>query len=229
LFFQSIRIDEVWLVAIMGLELGSDCELSKRRLEMIHQHHHLRHLIAHYIPYIILAIAAIALVVLLANMIIPQILTAPVSKVVPPAIPQQESASINFTGELDSQSLGVAGGGFILNRASLLPPKQQSMSAADRYGYNLTGEVVPGGLKTSSGFRGDAIPYQAKPWLLPEVRQGFRADAIPYQAKPWLQPAIRQGFRADAIPYQAKPWLEPLTTEEMYGYNYFKQHLNNDR
>jgi hypothetical protein len=206
---------------------------------MIHQHpvrrHHYPY--THYIPYVILAIAAVALVFLLVNMLIPEISRIQLSPASSPVIsPEQrvqqywqfeasrwqaiadgsakktipltasekyaynlsseqipgrvEGVSSYYTGELDFRSLGVAGGGFLLNRDSLLPTSQQSMSAAERYGYNLTGESIPGRLKTSSGFRGDAIPYQAKPWLQPEVKQGFRGDAIPYQAKPWLQPGL---------------------------------------
>jgi hypothetical protein len=94
-----------------------------------------------------------------------------------------EGVSSYYTGELDFRR-GVAGGGFLLNRDSLLPTSQQSMSAAERYGYNLTGESIPGRLKTSSGFRGDAIPYQAKPWLQPEVQAGLprRRHPLPGQA-----------------------------------------------
>jgi hypothetical protein len=42
---------------------------------------------------------------------------------------------------------------------------RQSMSSLDRYGHNLTGETIPGRLKARTGFYGDKVPYQAKPWV----------------------------------------------------------------
>jgi hypothetical protein len=220
---------------------------------MIHQHHHPRHhdAFTHYIPYVILAIAVIALVFLLVNMIIPEIPSIQTSPASSPVISPEQRIQQYWQFEA-SRWRAIAD-----SNAKVTRP----LTALEKYGYNLSGEAIPGSLKTSSGFRGDAIPYQAKPWLQPAVRQGFRGDAFPYQAKPWLEPAIRPGFRGDAIPYQAKPWLQPATPhklispldvdqhtrnliaqyvpsllstqpyfeEENYGYNYFKQHRNNDR
>jgi hypothetical protein len=42
---------------------------------------------------------------------------------------------------------------------------RQSMSSLERYGHNLTGEFIPGQLKARTGFYGDKVPYQAKPWV----------------------------------------------------------------
>jgi hypothetical protein len=42
---------------------------------------------------------------------------------------------------------------------------RHSMSSLDRYGHNLTGGMIPGQLKARTGFYGDKVPYQAKPWV----------------------------------------------------------------
>jgi hypothetical protein len=149
---------------------------------MIRQHHHPRHhnAFTHYIPYIILAIAVIALVFLLVNMIIPEIPSIQTSPASSPVISPEQRIQQYWQFEA-SRWQAIAD-----SNAKVTRP----LTALEKYGYNLSGEAIPGSLKTSSGFRGDAIPYQAKPWLEPAIRPGFRGDAIPYQAKPWLQPGL---------------------------------------
>jgi hypothetical protein len=230
---------------------------------MIHQHHHPRHHFAftHYIPYIILAIAAVALVFLLVTMMIPEIPSIQTSPASSPLISPQQRAQQYWQFEASRwQAI-----------ADTYAKTTRPLTALEKYSYNLTGEAIPGRLETSSGFRADAIPYQAKPWLQPAVKQGFRADAIPYQAKPWLKQdaqaratqqsmsaADRYGYNltGESVPgrlpatqdnlisplnvdqhtrnliAQYVPGLlstQPYFEEEYYGYNYFKQHLNNDR
>jgi uncharacterized membrane protein len=94
--------------------------------------------------------------------------------------------------------------------AEAVKAEQLSVSSLDRFGHNLTGEVVPGRVESklasssSITFDGRAIPYQAKPWLaLQESSRNLMQEPISHYAKPWL--ALQESSRISSA-----EWMSPV-------------------
>jgi hypothetical protein len=113
-----------------------------------------------------------------------------------------------------------------------LPAASQPLTSIDRYGHNLTGELIPGKLKAPTSFIGNKVPYQAEAWLKQDTqtRTGFIGNKVPYQAEAWLKQDAQTptGFIGNKVPYQAEAWLkqaaqtparQSMSSLDHYGHN----------